>query len=280
MLYDVLKVARKSLDYTKASRDKLKKAGRVARINLVKIESDIATKEIKLSDAIFNRDSAYRMLKVLINIPMQVSLVLTSEFPKTFKKLENYDVNNNPEFKLLAHQIQMKEHSASAKKANDYPSLVALASYQYNSFSPEIESVFDKQYKQFAKLGVALKVPLFSGGLNSAHSMIETLEAGSLKQELDKKQKMKTEEFNTAVANYTHLQENLKTLKEAKNLAEKAYFFSESRFEAGQTSAVELSQVSESLYNLELAVLNYKFKILMTKEQIKKLSGDVYDNQK
>ena len=91
---------------------------------------------------------------------------------------------------------------------------------------------------------------------------------------------MKKEEFNTLISNYSHLQENLKTVKDAKNLAEKAYFFSQSRFEAGQTSAVELSQVSESLYNLELALLNYKFKILMTKEQIKKLSGDVYDNAK
>ncbi len=279
MLDDVVEVSRKSLNYAKSSRDKLKKAGRAARINLVKIESDIATKEIKLSDAIFNRDSAYRMLKILINIPMEETVVLTTDFPKTFDKLGDYDIKNNPEIKMLSHQIQMKQHSAAAKKANDYPSLVAMAAYNYYSMSPDI-SKLDKQSKQVGKVGLALKVPLFSGGLNSAHSMIETIEADSLRQELDKKEKMKKEEFNTAISNYSHLQENLKTVKDAKHLAEKAYLFSQSRFEAGQTSAVELSQVSESLYNLELALLNYKFKILMTKEQIKKLSGENSNDEK
>ena len=67
------------------------------------------------------------------------------------------------------------------------------------------------------------------------------------------------------------MKDNLDKLNEAHNLAQKAYDVSANRFAAGQTSAIELSDVSGALYQMDMAVLNAKYNILMAAESVKKL---------
>jgi outer membrane protein TolC len=64
---------------------------------------------------------------------------------------------------------------------------------------------------------------------------------------------------------------DLDKLYEAHALAQKAYDVSVNRFAAGQTSAIELSDVSSALYQMDMAVLSAKYNILMAKESVKKL---------
>ena len=64
---------------------------------------------------------------------------------------------------------------------------------------------------------------------------------------------------------------NLDKLNEAYSLAQKAYDVSVNRFAAGQTSAIELSDVSNALYQMDMTLLNAKYNILMSKETVKKL---------
>ena len=67
------------------------------------------------------------------------------------------------------------------------------------------------------------------------------------------------------------LRDNMSTLAKARDLAAQTYSLSQNRFASGQTSAVELADVSAGLYQLDLALLNTKYKILMSAESIKKL---------
>jgi outer membrane protein TolC len=114
-------------------------------------------------------------------------------------------------------------------------------------------------------------MPLFSGGLHSANATIEAMNAEIARQDLDKSKKLKTQEYNTAVNKYKHLCDDLGKLNNAHDLAQKAYDVSASRFASGQTSAIELSDVSGALYQMDIAVLNAKYNILMSAESIKRL---------
>ena len=82
---------------------------------------------------------------------------------------------------------------------------------------------------------------------------------------------MTTEEYNRAIDQYNHLRGNLAKLENARDLAAKAYDFSSERFASGQTSAVELAEVSAGLYQLDMALLDAKYNILMSAESVKKL---------
>ena len=273
MTDEIVAASERNLNNARAARRKLTAAGRANRSNLIKIESDIATKEINLSDAQFNRDTAYRMLKIMAGIDETEDVVLTDNFPNNFEPLNAHELTSNPEWDIYQKQIKMYESNASSKRSGMLPTLAAVGSYSYYSMGTDMGNMFDKKGSQSAYWGLALKVPLFNGGIHSANATIEAMNAETARQDLDKSKKLKRQEYNTAVDKYKHLCDNLDKLNEAHNLAQKAYDVSVNRFAAGQTSAIELSDVSGALYQMDMAVLNAKYNILMAKESVKKL-GD------
>ena len=271
MTDEIVKASQKNLNNARAAKKKLTAVGRANRSNLIKIESDIATKEVSLSDAQFNRDTAYRMLKIMAGIDENEEIVLTDDFPDKFEALNAGELKSNPEWDIYQKQIKMYESNAKSKRAGAYPSLAAVGSYAYYSMGTDMGNMFDKKGSQSAYWGVALQVPLFNGGLHSANATMEAMNAEAARQDLDKSKKLKTQEYNTAVDKYKHLCADLGKLNNAHDLAQKAYDVSVNRFASGQTSAIELSDVSSALYQMDMAVLNAKYNILMAAESVKKL---------
>ena len=271
MTDEIVAASERDLNNARAAKKKLTAAGRANRSNLIKIESDIATKEINLSDAQFNRDTAYNMLKIMAGIDETEDVVLTDNFPDEFDPMYVKELTSNPQWDIYQKQIKMYESNASSKRAGAYPTLAAVGSYSYYAFGTHMDNMFEHEGSQSASVGLALKVPLFNGGLHSANATIEAMNAEIAHQELDKSKKLLREEYNTAVKKYKHYCDNLGKLNEAYNLAKKAYDVSANRFAAGQTSAIELSDVSSALYQMDMALLNAKYNILMAKESVKKL---------
>ena len=271
MTDEIVKLSEQDLRAARDARRNLTSAGRASRGNLVKIESDIATKEINLSDAKFNRDTAHRMLKILAGIDVDMEINLTTEFPDSFAELNAGKLTNTPEWDILNQQIRMYEKSARSKRDGALPTLAATASYNYSSIGSSVDDLFDKKGNQSAYWGLALQMPIFSGGVNRANATVEAMNAEAARQDLDKSKKITTEKYYTAIQQYNHLRGNLSTLKNARDLAAKAYDFSRQRFIAGQTTAIELADVSSGLYQLDMALLNSKYKILMAAESVKKL---------
>lgn len=271
MTDEIVKLSETDLKNARSAKQKLTSAGRANRSNLLKIESDIATKEINVSDAKFNRDTAYRMLKIMAGIDLSEDLVLTDGFPKKFDVLNAGELKSTPQWDILGEQVNMYEDLARSKRAGAYPTLAATASYSYSALSGDVGHLFDKSGSQSAYWGLALQVPIFSGGINRANATIEAMNAAAATQELEKSKKLTTEQYDNAIKQYNHLRGNLSTLTKARDLAAKTYNLSQNRFGAGQTSAVELADVAAGLYQLDIALLNTKYKILMSAESVKKL---------
>ena len=271
MTDEIVKLAQKDLDNAKASKSKLTATGRANRGNLVKIETDIASKEINLSDAEFNCDTAHRMLKIFAGIDIDEELNLTDNFPNEFAAIDDKKLTSTPQWEVLQEQVKMYESKASSNRANGYPTLAAVGAYDFVTMGNDVGHMFERSGDQAAYWGVSLQVPLFTGGLNRANATVDAMNAEAARQDLDKAKKLTTEQYNTAIRQYNHLRDNLANMQNARDLAAKAYQFSQSRFGSGQTSAVELSEVASGLYQLDIGLLNAKYKILMAAESIKKL---------
>lgn len=271
MTDEIVVLAEKDLKNARDAKRKLTSAGRANRSNLLKIESDIASKEINVSDAKFNRDTAHRMLKIMAGIDIEESLVLTDNIPSKFEEMSVSKLKTTPQWEILTEQVNMYERLARSKRAGAYPTLAATASYSYSTLSDDIGHMFDKSGSQSSYWGVALQVPIFSGGINRANATVEAMNAAAAHQDLELAKKITTEEYDNAIKQYNHLRENLSTLKNARDLAAQTYTLSQNRFGAGQTSAVELADVAAGLYQLDIALLNTKYKILMSAESVKKL---------
>ena len=271
MTDEIVKLAQKDLDNARVSKSKITAAGRASRGNLVKIETDIASKEINLSDAEFNRETAHRMLKIFAGIDADEELVLTDEFPTEFGAMESKKLTSSPQWDVLNEQVKLYESKASSERANGYPTLAAVGAYDYVTMGNDVGHMFEKSGSQSAYWGVSLQVPIFTGGPNRANATVDAMNAEAARQDLDKAKKLTTEQYNTAIRQYNHLRDNLANMQNARDLAAKAYQFSQQRFGAGQTSAVELAEVASGLYQLDMALLNAKYKLLMSQESIKKL---------
>ena len=272
MTDEIVKLSESDLNNARAARKRLTAAGRANRSNLVKIESDIASKEINLSDAKFNRDTAHRMLKIMAGIDLTEELVLTDSFPTKFGELNVPEkLENTPEWDILSEQVTMYERMARSERAGAYPTLAATAGYSYYAIGNEFDSMFDVKGSQSANWGIALQVPIFSGGLNRANATVQAMNAEAARQDLAQSKKLTSEKYDNAIKQYNHLRGNLAKLQEARDLAAKAYQFSQDRFGAGQTSAVELADVAAGLYQLDMALLNMKYNILMSEQSVKKL---------
>ena len=271
MTDEIVKLAKQDLNNARAAKKSLTSAGRANRSNLLKIESDIASKEINVSDAEFNRDTAHRMLKIMAGIDTDEQLVLTDEFPKSFEELNAGELKTTPQWEILSEQVRMYENLAKSKRANAYPTLAATASYSYMALSEDMDALFDKKGSQSASWGLAIQLPIFSGGLNRANATIEAMNAIAAQQDLEQAKKITTEQYNNAIKQYDRLRGNLETLTKARDLAAQTYKLSQNRFASGQTSAVELADVSAGLYQLDIALLSTKYNILMSAESVKKL---------
>ena len=271
MTDEIVVLAENDLKNARAAKSKLTSAGRANRSNLLKIESDIATKEINVSDAKFNRDTAHRMLKIMAGIDLNETLTLTDNFPAKFDAINAGELKTTPQWEILDEQVSMYEGMARAQRANGYPTLAATASYTYSSMSGDVGHLFDARGGQSTYWGLALQVPIFSGGLNRANATVDAMNAEAARQDLAQAKKITTEQYNNAIKQYDHLRGNLSTLENARDLAAKTYSLSQNRFASGQTSAIELADVSAGLYQLDLALLNTKFNILMSAESVKKL---------
>lgn len=272
MTDEIVRLSEKDLKDARNARRNLTAAGRANRSNLVKIESDIASKEINLSDAEFNRDTAHRMLKILAGIDVNEELNLTDNFPTAFADLAApATLESTPQWDILSEQVNVYERSARAQRAGGLPTLAAVGSYDFYTMHANANRLFDHSGVQQATLGVALQVPIFSGGLHRANATVDAMKAEAARQDLEQSKKIVSEEYERAIAQYDHLRGNLKNLENARDLAAKAYTFSQQRFAAGQTSAIELAEVSSGLYQLDMALLNAKYNILMSAESVKKL---------
>ncbi len=271
MTDEIVQLAEKDLENARAAKRKLTSAGRANRSNLLKIESDIASKEINVSDAKFNRDTAHRMLKIMADINVDEELTLTDAFPSEFSEITAGELKTTPQWEILDEQVNMYERAARAQRANGYPTLAATASYTYSTMSDDVGHMFDKKGGQSAYWGLALQMPLFNGGLNRANATIDAMNAEAARQDLAQAKKITSEQYKNAVKQYNHLRGNLSTLAKARDLAAQTYTLSQNRFASGQTSAVELADVSAGLYQLDVALLNTKYNILMSAETVKKL---------
>lgn len=271
MTDEIVRLSKKDLANARSAKKSLTSAGRANRSNLLKIESDIASKEIGVSDAEFNRDTAHRMLKIMAGIDIDETLVLTDEFPKDFAELNAGELKTTPQWEILGEQVKMYESLAKSKRANAYPTLAATANYSYVTLSEDIDTMFDAKGSQSAYWGLAIQMPIFSGGLNRANATIEAMNAIAAQQDLEQAKKITTEQYNNAIKQYNRLCGNLETLVKARDLAAQTYKLSQNRFASGQTSAVELADVSAGLYQLDIALLNAKYNILMSAESVKKL---------
>jgi multidrug efflux system outer membrane protein len=268
MADELVKIAEKSLKNTRSALNQLTATGRANRSNLVKISADVAARGIDLENAKFSRDSAFRMLKVYAGIDDSEPLALISDFPDGFAARRAGEIAPL-EWEIFDLQAKTYDSEKWQHYVGYLPTIAANAGYNYITLAADFSNLGDISMKS-ANIGVSISMSLFDAGAKAAQATASAMSAISAREDLDKSRKLKTAEYADLIQKHAHLVQTLKDTVKAKDLAQKAYDLSKSRFLAGQTSATELSDVDRALVQMEMAILNSKMQILTTEESIRK----------
>ncbi len=279
---ELVVIAEKSLKNAEKSEKLLKNSGaqRANRANLIKVSADIAARKPVLEDAKIHQDQAYRLLRVMAEIDDNEPIKLVDDFPKEFKKFSQEDLlaklEANPEFALLDSKVKYHEYMASSKQAARYPTLGAQAGYDYYALHTDAD-MWHGMKQQSASVSLGLTIPLFDGGAASAAATQEYQEASKTRQDLHYSKKMKRKDLIDAIDRYHRMVDVYKAQQEANVLAGKSYNMSLDRFQAGQTSAVELNDVEQSLTRTQVGLANTLYDLALTEATIQKLTENVND---
>lgn len=251
-------------------------AVRPVKSDLIRSSADMASREILVDIAKYNRDKAYRLLRILCFIDINDTIVLTTSFVKKFNKLSSdellAEVSNYPELQILKSQSEMYELQSKAKRAEFYPKLFISGNLSRDRFDLNKDKRFDK-YSNDASIALGINLTLWDGGASFARARQDKIEGMKVSEKYNFRMRSLMNDISDKVDQYNTYIDTLSRLKNTINLAEKSFEMSVSRFKTGKTTALEINDVLNSLTSAKRQYYNTLFILNTLIYDLEKLTG-------
>jgi outer membrane protein TolC len=212
---------------------------------------------------------AYNFLKYLLGLQLEDSVVLTENFTQMIREVdhyalmnENFDFNNNIDFKIMQAQEQLAVSRLKVERSEYYPNISAFFSYQTQA-QRNTFNLLDSDGKWYptALWGLELAIPILSSGYRSAKvqsakinlEQVKTANA-QLKTGLMLRVQTARSEFNNAYMLKNNKQKSMES-------SEKIYIKTAIKYKEGLSTSLELLQAhnqfltNESDYMLSILAL-------------------------
>lgn len=236
-------------------------------------EYDLLTAQVQLSNlkpTILQTENSIQvaelMLKMYLSLPEEVEIEVTGELDDmrdaVFAGADalTVDLSENSSLRQLELQQEQLRRQLKVANASRLPSLAAFgqASYTGNDMAPFLSVTPDNGAKYFwthpISIGVQLSVPIFSGltKMNQSRSIKNQIAQLDLQREYARKQV--DVQARSAVNTLLTAREQMFSQETTVRQAEKAYAISQTRYNAGAGTMLELNTAQLTLTQ---ARLNY-----------------------
>lgn len=241
--------------------------GILSRQELDQVTIDLRIAEARLRDAALTEFKNREALKVYFkNLGLRpesqsaasedLPAVLSTTWP-WLKKLSNltpkkiqFDVKTHPEWQQLQARVSSSEYSAKSKFTNMLPSLDLSLSYE-NQMAPVTNSVWTDQWMGL----VTLTVPLFNRLDNLAsYQLAREIELRD-RLNLERSSRDLTAQWTTAETEFQTQLESAMTREQTLKISNSLYQDNFRRFQAGRSTANDLFNDQDRLYQAELLVV-------------------------
>ena len=141
--------------------------GIVKKLDLNQLLVNLSNIEIQLEDAIIALNQQFRLLKVLLNVPMDTKVVLQENLADraAYPFEKGFLLDQNLEYQQLQQSIDLSLIDEDLIKAEYLPTLAATFGYNYlgqsNEFVDFDPEVYQGQWN--GNWGLALSIPIFDG---------------------------------------------------------------------------------------------------------------------
>ncbi len=255
-------------------------AGRGTQLDTLSSRYTLQNEQFQLRDAAKMVTLAKQNLLTLISMEGDAAELTLSDdmsssaYPVSREMASQTMHSQNSALQMIDKSMTLQQKQTYLAKTDYFPIIAAGGSVgQISQFDKANEISFDEDAWDI-KLFASVQVPIWHGGQRKHRLAQARFEETKVSIKRDDAINQLELGLTAAYEDLALAQEDLKQVKEMRELTEKALKVAELSYEIGQITQLELNETSQKLSMVKLAESNAKFKAAQAIVTIKRLSGD------
>lgn len=256
---------------------KLNANGMVSDYDLIRIKVQVDNIYPNLVQTENAYNNLLNIFKVLLNIDISTPVELDENelLSYNFNEMALADsgwLNSNSTLRQLGLTRQMLTIQEKMVKGANYPTLVAIGNYQYQTQANDY-NFSNYRWVPTSLVGLQLNVPIFSGF--SVRKQLSQVRISQ--QQLDLQTQFTRSNLTVQVQNAVNaVNAAVKKVNSAKgnvDLAQKGYAIAQTRYNTGQATLLELNDAENAMLQAKLNLIQAQMEYLVAKTEYEKVIG-------
>ncbi|PLX02302.1 MAG: hypothetical protein C0595_11370 [Marinilabiliales bacterium] len=229
------------------------------------------------------RELAYSYLKFYLGIDEQDSLVLTDNMGSLINKLESssillddFVINNNPDFNYLLKQKELTSLQVDLEKATYLPSINARLNYQTQAQRDTWNFFNSGKWYPSSTLGITMNIPIFSSGTRASKLKQAKIAFEQINVQEDELKNQLNLQYRNARNNYLNSYKLYTNKNKNRRVAEKIYKKTLEKFTLGLASSLDILNTHNQFLNAESDYITASQSFLQAGEELKKVLAKSY----
>lgn len=282
--YDVLQKSYNTANENLRIAKKRYENGQASEYDVIQSEVQVRNIQPTLLSCKNGIELAKIQLKVLTNLPADLPVEVQGKLSDYVNDdyrgmmMEEVDstLKDNPNMRVIDVSTALLERQLKLQKASWYPTLGAQYAYQWTSLNDNFEFA-NYEWNPYSTLSLSLSWTLFQGGgrlYKQKQARIALDEMEFTREDTRRKLAMQLE---SCVDNLNVAAENIRSTKEAMELADKGLKITQKRYEVGAGSSLELTSAENSLTQSSLAYYQAIYNYIIAKNGVDEVLGNAYE---
>ncbi|HDP74659.1 MAG TPA: TolC family protein [Bacteroidales bacterium] len=260
---------------------KLNANGMVSDYDLIRIKVQVDNIYPNLVQAENAYSNLLNIFKVLLNIDIKTPVELDEKELSSFNFYEmaladsNW-ISNNSTLRQLTLTRQMLTIQEKLVRGFNYPSLVAIGNYQYQTQANDY-NFSNYRWVPTSLIGLQLNVPIFSGF--SVRKQLSQVRISQ--QQLDMQAQFTQNNLKVQIQNAVNaVNTAVKKVNSAKgnvDLAQRGYTIAQARYNTGQITLLELNDAENAMLQAKLNLIQAQLEYLTAKTDYEKIIGEPFE---
>ena len=269
-----------NLEKLKNETSSIQKEGLIEIQDVEQLELTLEGMRNNISRAANMKKMAFNLLKLNMGIDISKEITITETIDQLSGAFNGSEYGNKefvpsqiPEYKIMQTQIKLSEYTIQNEKAKYYPSFGAFITHSYNLPSNKLDQFDNRRWFPTSIWGLKLSVPVFSSGMRRARVQQAKLGLEKSLITMNSAENGLKLQAESAKLNMNFAMENMKTMKNSLELADRIQQKTLIKYKEGVSSSLELNQAQMQYLSAQSNYINSIYTLLTSKAEMDKAFG-------
>lgn len=268
-----------NLNETLKSVKSMYQVGMAESTDVDQMMSNVTMAENSRSTLLRNIELDYNLLRFQLGVPGNTEISLTETLENLIDQInvdailsQNFDINNNIDYKLITMQEEISALTVMSQKASVLPTLAGFYTYGTNGMG---DKVSDQRWFPNSMVGLQISIPVFASG--QRYTKIKKAQLDLNKARNNKALVTDQLLMQEKQLRYDLVNANLQYLSQKDNVevSKRVYTSMENKYRQGMASSLELTQANSQYLQAENNYITSLMSLLQTKVALDKLMNNM-----